>query len=120
MGATMSGFKLDEDSSEEDIDLISDAMRAYRPTRIDKKKKQIHTWRDEKLSFCTAFFRGRMRPNDYVFMWSLIFMSALILIYGAASAAVTEKSIGVMFAFTVLHVILLAFSMMGNIIANRH
>ena len=46
-------------------------------------------------------------------------MSCLIIIYGAASAAVTTNSLGLMFAFTILHVILLAISMLGNIIANR-
>lgn len=115
----MQGFKLDDDSSEEDIDAVPAEMRAYRPTRIDKKRKRIHSWRDEKLNCCKAFFQGAMRPNDYVFGWSVIGMSALIIILGAAAAAVTEKSIGLMLAFTVLHVILLTISMMGNIVANR-
>ena len=60
-----------------------------------------------------------MRGNDYVMLWSVIFMCSLIIIYGALSAAYTEKSIGLMFAVTVLHVILLAISLMGNIVANR-
>ena len=46
-------------------------------------------------------------------------MLALILIYGAVAGAVTENSLGVMFAVTALHVILLSIAMMGNIIANR-
>ena len=119
MGATMQGFKLDDDSSEEDIDAVPAEMRPYRPTRIDKKRKRVHTWRDDKLHLCTAFFQGKLRSNDYVFMWSIIGMSALIIIYGAASAAVTEKSVGIMFAFTILHIILLSIALMGNIIANR-
>ena len=61
-----------------------------------------------------------MRDNDYLMIWSLIFMSALIIIYGAASVATTEQNLGVMFGFSVLHVVLLVFSMMGNILANRH
>ena len=40
-GATMQGFKLDEDSSEEDVDALPEEMRAFRPTRIDKKKKMV-------------------------------------------------------------------------------
>jgi len=40
----MQGFKLDEDSSEEDFDAIPAEMRPYRPTRIDKKRKIISTW----------------------------------------------------------------------------
>ena len=119
MGATMQGFKLDDDSSEEDIDAIPQEMRPYRPTRIDKKRKRVHSWRDDKLNLCEAFFKGRLRSNDYVLMWSLIGMSALLIIYGAAAGAVTEESLGVMFAVTVLHIILLSISMMGNIIANR-
>ena len=118
-GATMQGFKLDEDSSEEDVDAIPAEMKAFRPTRIDKKRKKIVSWRDEKLGFCTAFFQGRMRPNDYVTMWSLIFMSTLIIIYGAASAALTDNSVGIMFAVIVLHVVLLGISLFGNIFANR-
>ena len=39
-GGTMMGFKLDGDSSsEEDIDAIPAYLRAYYPTRVDKKKK---------------------------------------------------------------------------------
>jgi len=45
-----------------------------------------------------------MRPNDYVMIWSLIFMVTLTIIYGAASAAVTDDNLGILFAFTVLHV----------------
>ena len=89
MGATMQGFKIDDDSSEEDIDAIPSEMRPYRPTRIDKKRKRLNTWRDENLNLCTAFFQGKLRSNDYVLMWSLIGMSALIIIYGAAAGAVT-------------------------------
>lgn len=60
-----------------------------------------------------------MRSNDYVLVWSVILMSGLIIIYGSAASAVTENSLGIMFAFSLLHVIMLAISMMGNIIANR-
>lgn len=119
MNATMSGFKLDADSSEEDLEAIPAYLRAYRPTRIDKKRKRVHTWRDDRIGFFPAFFQGRMRSNDYVLMWSLIAMIILIIIFGAASGAVTEKAVGIMVAVTVLHAILLAISMLGNIIANR-
>ena len=61
-----------------------------------------------------------MRANDYIMIWSIIFMSALIFIYGAASAASTEKGLGAMFALSILHVVLLVISMMSNIFANRH
>ena len=44
-GGTMMGFKLDgDDSSDEDIDAIPAYLRAYYPTRIDKKRKKITTW----------------------------------------------------------------------------
>lgn len=119
MGATMQGFKLDDDSSEEDMDAVPSEMRAYRPTRIDKKRKRVHTWKDENINSCAAFFQGKMRSNDYVLVWSVILMSGLIIIYGSAASAVTENSLGIMFAFSLLHVIMLAISMMGNIIANR-
>jgi hypothetical protein len=121
MGATMQGFKLDEnESSEEDIEAIPAHLRPYRHTRIDKKKKRIRTWQDERLGFCTAFFTNKLRSNDYVVLWSLIFMVALIFIYGGVSFSVTERGLGIIFAIDVLHVILLAISMLGNIIANRH
>ena len=119
MTRTMEGFKLDDDSSEEDIDAIPEEMRAYRATRIDKKRKAVVDWREEGLGFCAAFFQGKMRAKDYVMMWSLIFLTALILIYGAAAAATTDKSVGLMIAFAILHVVLLVISMLGNIIANR-
>ena len=60
-----------------------------------------------------------MRSNDYVFVWSLIIMFSLVIIFGAASAAVTEQALGIMLAFTLLLIILVALAMMGNIIANR-
>ena len=119
MGETMQGFKLDDDSSEEDIDAIPQEMRPYRPTRIDKKRMRVHTWRDDNLHLCTAFFRGKLRSNDYVFIWSLVAMFTLIMIYGAIAGAMTKNFLGVMFAVTVLHIVLLSISMMGNIIANR-
>ena len=115
----MQGWKLDDDSSEEDIDAVPAEMRPYRPTRIDKRRKHVTSYRQEGLGFWAAFFQGKMRGNDYVMLWSVIFMSALIIVYGALSAAYTEKSLGLMFAITLLHVILLAISLMGNIIANR-
>ena len=119
MGATMQGFKLDTESSEEDIDAVPPEIRSYSPTRIDKKRKRLRNWREVERSIVNAFFKDLLRPNDYIFIWSVIAMSCLIIIYGAASAAFTENSIGLMFAFTILHVILLAVSMLGNIIANR-
>ena len=117
----MQGFKLDVDdeSSEEDIEAIPVELRPYRHTRIDKKKKRIITWRDQKLGFCTAFFTNKLRPNDYVVIWSLVFMIALILIYGGVSFSVTDNGLGIIFAIDVLHVVLLGISMLGNIIANR-
>ena len=119
MGATMQGFKLDSDSSEEDIDAVAPEVRAYNPTRIDKKRMRLRNWREDEGSLLYAFFKNLLRPNDYVFIWSVIAMSCLIIMYGAASAAVTTNSRGLMFAFTILHVILLAISMLGNIIGNR-
>ena len=119
MGATMSGFKLDDDSSEEDWDAIPHYMKAYYPMRIDKKRKKVMTWRDEGLGFWTAFFQGKMRSNDYSMMWSLFIMSALIIAYGATAAALTDKLLGIMYGITVLHVIVLCISLLGNIVANR-
>lgn len=52
------GFKLDDDSSEEDIDAIPSELRPYYPTRIDKKRKKIVSWQDNDLSWMRAFFTG--------------------------------------------------------------
>jgi len=57
-GATAMGFKLDDDSSEEDIDAIPSELRPYYPTRIDKKRKKIVSWQDNDLSWMRAFFTG--------------------------------------------------------------
>lgn len=120
MSGTMQGFKLDDDSSEEDIDEIPAELRAYHPTRIDKKRKHLQSWKDERINPVSAFFKGKMRSNDYVFVWSSVVMAASIIIMGAAAATVTEKSMGIMIAFTVLFIIALALSLMGNIVGNRH
>lgn len=52
-------------------------------------------------------------------IWSLVVMSALIIIFAATAFAATEDGIGIMYAITVLHVILLIISLLGNILANR-
>lgn len=41
------------------------------------------------------------------------------MIYGALGAAYSEKGICIMFAFTILHVVLLTISMLGYVVANR-
>ena len=56
MSATMQGFKLDEDSSEEDMDAVPAEMRPYKPTRIDKRRKHIKSYREDGLGFWAAFF----------------------------------------------------------------
>ena len=94
-------------------------LMPYRETRIDKKKKLLVTWSDEGYSFMQAFFRGKLRSNDYTMLWSVILLVILIIVYGALSAAYTVDSIGIVFAFVVLHVVLLAVSMLGPIVANR-
>lgn len=66
-----------------------------------------------------AFFQGKLRSNDYTMLWSCIFLVALIIVYGALAAAYTVDSMGIVYAFVILHVVLLAISMLGNIIANR-
>ena len=60
-----------------------------------------------------------MRRNDYIMILSLIFMATLIIIYGAISASITEKNVGILFAITIIHIVLLGISMMGNIAANK-
>ena len=119
MAGTMSGFKLDDDSSEEDVDAIPDEMKAYLPTRIDKKRKHIKSWRADGMGYIGAFFKGRMRSNDYGVVWSIIIMCVLIVVYTVTAAAVTDDAIGLMFGVTVLHVVTLSLSMMNNIVANR-
>ena len=94
-------------------------LMPYRKTRIDKKKKLLVTWSDQGYSLMQAFIRGKLRSKDYTMLWSVIFLVILIIVYGALSAAYTENSIGIVFAFVVLHVVLLAVSMLGNIVANR-
>ena len=66
-----------------------------------------------------AFFHGKLRSNDYTMIRSMGFLIALIIVYAVQSAAQTDDSIGIVFAFVILHVFLLAISMLGNIIANR-
>ena len=41
------------------------------------------------LSFMEAFFQGKLRSNDYVMLWSVIFLVATIIVYGALSTAYT-------------------------------
>ena len=118
-GATMQGFKLDSDSEEEDIDAIAPELRAYYPTRIDKKRKQLKTFEDNGLGCMNAFFTGRMRSNDLHLYWSFIFLVSLLIIYGALATAYSFKGFGIMIAFTALHIILLIISMLGYIVANR-
>mmetsp|Transcript_19871 Transcript_19871/g.24568 ORF Transcript_19871/g.24568 Transcript_19871/m.24568 type:complete len:477 (+) Transcript_19871:2061-3491(+) len=119
-GATMQGFKLDnEDSSDEDMDKIAPELRAYYPQRIDKKRKKIKTWQDNGLSWSKAFFTGAMRSNDIRIYWSFIFMGGLLIIYGSLATAYSWRGFGIMMAFTLLHVILLIISMLGYIVANR-
>ena len=60
-----------------------------------------------------------MRSNDYVLVWSSVGMFVSIIIMGGAAATVTEKNMGIMIAFTVLLIILLALSMMGSTIGKR-
>lgn len=115
----MTKFKLDNESSEEDVANIPAHLLPYRKTRIDKKKKLLVTWSDQGYSFMQAFFHGKLRGNDYVMLWSCIFLVALIIVYGALAAAYTEDSVGLVYACVVLHVVLLVISMLGNIIANR-
>ena len=110
---------VDVESSEEDVANIPMHLMPYRKTRIDKKKKLLVTWSDEGYSFMQAFFSGKLRSNDYTMLWSVIFLVILIIVYGALSAAYTVDSIGIVFAFVVLHVVLLAVSMLGPIVANR-
>lgn len=116
---TMTKLKLDDDSSEEDVANIPTHLLPFRKTRIDKKKKLLVTWSDQGYGFMQAFFQGKLRPNDYTMLWSCIFLVSFIIIYGALAAAYTVDSIGLVFAFVVLHVVLLAISMLGNIVANR-
>lgn len=119
MAGTMSGFKLEDESSEEDIDAIPDELKAYLPTRIDKKRKHIKSWRGDGMGYMGAFFKGRMRANDYGVVWSIILLCVFIVVYAVCAAAVTEDAVGIMFGITALHVITLALSMLNNIIANR-
>ena len=119
-GGTMMGFKLDGDeSSEEDIDAIPPYMRAYYPTRIDKKRKKITTLQKRNLSWTKAFFTSQMRTNDIDFLFSCLFLGALIIILGALGAVYSYKGSVIMFAFTILHVVLLCISMLGYVLANR-
>jgi len=60
-----------------------------------------------------------MRENDLRFFWSFIFLGCLILIMGALGAVYSYKGIVIMFAFTMLHVVLLIISMLGYVLANR-
>jgi len=60
-----------------------------------------------------------MRTNDVLFYWSFILLGALLIIYGALGAAYSAKGVLIMFAFTVLHVVLLTIAMLGYIVANR-
>ena len=60
-----------------------------------------------------------MRENDLRFFWSFIFLGCLILILGALGAVYSYKGSVIMFAFTVLHVVLLCISMLGYVLANR-
>ena len=118
-GATMQGFKLDEDSDEEDIDAIPAELRGYYPSRIDKKRKKISTWEDKGIGCMKAFFTGEMRSNDTQLYWSFIMLVSLLIIYGSLATGYSYKGFGIMIAFTALHVIMLVISMLGYIIANR-
>ncbi len=60
-----------------------------------------------------------MRSNDYTFMWSLILMIVLIIVFTITAAAVTDDALGLMYGVTTAHVLLLAISLWGNLIANR-
>ena len=60
-----------------------------------------------------------MRENDLRFFWSFIFLGYLILIMGALGAVYSYKGIVIMFAFTMLHVVLLIISMLSYVLANR-
>lgn len=115
----MQGFHLDDNSSEEDVDAIPEAFKNFSQKRIDKKRKMITSWRDTDMGFMEAFFKGKLRSRDYTMMWSLILMSALVIIFAATAFAATEDGLGIMYAITLLHVILLVISLLGNILANR-
>ena len=59
MGATIQGFKLeDQISSEEDLDQLPVHMRSDMPSRLDKKRKKIVSWRELNLTLLHAFFSG--------------------------------------------------------------
>ena len=116
---TIKKWELNDDSSEEDIDSIPAEMRPYMTNRIDKKRKLLSDWRKDGLNAFSAFFRGRMRRDDYIMIWSLIILFTLTVAYTVIAARVTENSLGIMFGITALHIILLILSMISNIFANR-
>ena len=60
-----------------------------------------------------------MRSNDLRFFWSFFLLGYFLIIYGALGAAYSERGIVIMFAFTILHIILLTISMLGYVVANR-
>ena len=60
-----------------------------------------------------------MRTNDHQMIWSVILLSASIVVYGAFAYAVSTQGLGIMLAMILLHLILLTIALLGNIVANR-
>ena len=56
MTKTMEGFKLDQESSEEDIDAIPQDKRPYMPSRVDKRRMLIVDWHEKDGSYILEFF----------------------------------------------------------------
>ena len=57
-----------------------------------------------------AYFKGKLRPNDYGVIHSLIATIVLILVFGGLSYLVTDSFEGVEIAIAVLHILIVGIS----------
>ena len=57
-----------------------------------------------------AYFKGKLRSNDYGVIHSLIATIVLILVFGGLSYLVTDSFEGVEIAIAVLHILIVGIS----------
>jgi hypothetical protein len=77
---------------------------------LDAKFKAVDNWRAEGISALRAFFTGRLRPNDYKIIYSIILSHLLLAGFGVV-IGLKWKSSGAAMTFSLWHVMLLLLSL---------
>ena len=98
---------MDVDSGSEDE--AANEKNASKGKNSGKRQKLVYDWRKEMNGF-VAYFRGKLRPNDYGVIHSLIMTVILILVFAGLSYLVTESFEGVEIAIAVLHFLIVGIS----------